>query len=423
MLSCAGNRYIKTPNIDRLAATGVRFERAYCTNPVCVPSRVSLATGKMPSEFGMWYNQLPFEIDPSIQAQTLGMLVKNGGYEIAYGGKIHLPNNIIPQNTGYDYFCNDECEPLAHACADYLQQQHQQPFFMVASFINPHDICYMALREFAAGTADEKVVTRSTREVAALDAALQLPEGTNEIDFWANNCPPLPPNYAIQTAEPEAINWLLEQRSFKKQARAQWGENEWRMHRWAYIKLTEQLDKEVGILLDGLDKSGHSENTVVIFTSDHGDHDSAHRLEHKSTLYEEVVRIPLIISAPETTIPGTVNRTQLISNGLDILPTICDYAGVTVPAELRGASVRALVAGKSPNNWRHELYIESEFGRAIVTQNYKYARYNGGHNCEQLYDRINDPFETINSATLAENNKILEEHQQLMDKYIDNYKN
>ena len=117
MLSCTGNSDIKTPNIDRLAASGVRFERAYCTNPVCVPSRVSLATGKMPSEFGMWYNQLPFEIDYSAQPQTIGMLMKNGGYETSYGGKIHLPQAITPQNTGYDYFCNDECEPLAHACA------------------------------------------------------------------------------------------------------------------------------------------------------------------------------------------------------------------------------------------------------------------------------------------------------------------
>jgi arylsulfatase A-like enzyme len=423
MLSCAGNADVNTPNIDGLASSGVRFERAYCANPVCVPSRVSLTTGKMPSEFGMWYNQLPFEIDTSAQPKTLGMLMKNGGYEVAYGGKIHLPYNIIPENTGYDYFCDDECEPLAHACADYLQQEHDKPFFMVASFINPHDICYMALREFAEGRNDEGIISRSEREVAALDKALQLPNGINERDFFADICPLLPPNYDIQEHEPEAINWLVEQRTFKKQAREKWGEKEWRMHRWAYAKLTEQLDKEVGILLDGLDKSGHLANTVVIFTSDHGDHDSAHRLEHKSTLYEEVVRIPLIISSPATAIPGTTNNTHLISNGLDILPTICDYAGVAVPPELKGVSVKPLAAGNSPDNWRNELYIESEFGRAIVTQNYKYARYNGGEHHEQLYDRNHDPFETGNSAELPENQPVLEEHRQLMDQYIALYAN
>jgi arylsulfatase A-like enzyme len=421
MMSCAGNKYVKTPNIDRLAAAGVRFERAYCTNPVCVPSRVSLVTGKMPSEFGMWYNQLPFEVDCSTQPSTMGMLMKNSGYKVSYGGKIHLPDALTPQNTGYDYFCDDECEGLAHACADYLQQDHHNPFFLVASFINPHDICYMALREFKDGERDERIVRNSVREVAALDKALQLPDGVGEEDFFADICPPLPGNHEIQVDEPEAISWLTGQRKFKKHAREHWGEKEWRMHRWAYAKLTVQLDKEVGILLEGLEKSGHQDNTVVIFTSDHGDHDSAHRLEHKSTLYDEAVKVPLVISSPDTKLPGVANKTHLISNGLDLLPTICDYAGVTIPPELKGLSIKSLAEGDTLDRWRNEVYIESEFGRAIVSQNYKYARYNGGVHHEQLYDCESDPFETRNSADLAENRQILEHHRQTMDQYIAQY--
>jgi arylsulfatase A-like enzyme len=421
MMSCAGNKYVKTPNMDRLAAGGVRFERAYCTNPVCVPSRVSMMTGKMPSEFGLWYNQRPFEVDRSAQSSTLGMLMKNSEYELSYGGKIHLPEALKPQNTGFDYFCNDECEGLAHACAAYLKRDHDKPFFLVASFINPHDICYLAIRDFKAEKRDESIVSNATREVAALNKALQLPVGISEEDFFANICPPLPENHEVQSDEPEAVSWLFEKHKFRKNARERASEKAWRMHRWAYAKLTEQVDKEIGILLDGLDKSGHQDNTVVIFTSDHGDHDSAHRLEHKTTLYDEAIKVPLIINSPAANSPGMTNRIHLISNGLDILPTICDYAGVAVPSDLKGLSLKPLAEGNTPDSWRNEVYIESEFGRAIVSQDYKYARYDGGKHHEQLYDRQADPYETRNSANLPKNRQVLKSHQQIMDQYIAQY--
>jgi arylsulfatase A-like enzyme len=174
MMSCAGNKYVHTPNMDRLAAAGVRFNRNYCTNPVCVPSRVSMMTGKMPSEFGLWYNQRPFDLDPGMQPETLGTLMQNSGYELFYGGKIHLPDALKPQNNGFNYFCADEREGLAHACADYLQKNHPNPFFLVASFINPHDICYMIIRDFIEdkNNFDAGLLPK---EISALDDALQIP--------------------------------------------------------------------------------------------------------------------------------------------------------------------------------------------------------------------------------------------------------
>ena len=129
----------------------------------------------------------------------------------------------------------------------------------------------------------------------------------------------------------------------------------------------------------------------------------------------------MIISSPGTTIQGTVNDTHLISNGLDILPTICDYAGVSVPSKLKGLSIKSLATEGMSGNWRNDIYIESEFGRAVVTKDYKYARYNGGEHSEQFYDHKNDPFETDNSLNLPENRKIVEEHRILMDQYIIEY--
>jgi choline-sulfatase len=416
MMSCAGNKYVNTPNMDRLAAAGVRFERSYCTNPLCIPSRVSMMTGKMPGEFGLWYNQRHFDLAPDMKPATLGTLMENSGYELYYGGKIHLPDALKPQNNGFNYFCSDEREGLAHACSDLLQKDHAKPFLMVASFINPHDICYMIIRDFDDGNYfDASVVWK---EVAALDDALRLPPEVSEEDFFANICPPLPENHDIQKDEPEAISWLFKKHRFRGEARDNGDEKMWRMHRWAYAKLTEQVDREIGILLDGLEKSGNLDNTVVIFTSDHGDHDSAHRLGHKGTLYNEVVNVPLIISSPDTGLPGTTDKNHLISNGLDILPTICDYAGVTVPPELEGLSLKLLAKGGTPETWRDEVYIESEFGRAIVTQNYKYACYNGGARCEQLYDSKNDPYETVNSANVEKKQQILEQHREIMEQYI-----
>jgi arylsulfatase A-like enzyme len=324
MMSCAGNNDLKTPAMDGLAESGVRFDRAYCTNPVCTPSRFSLFTGLMPSEIGIRSNEFSHikELPNYITENGIGKLLKIAGYDTAYGGKVHLPG-FSPQDLGFDYICSDERDNLAVKCADYILQEREKPFFLTASFINPHDICLMAIKELGVSEESRKIIENSKVEIENLNKVLSMAEELNLDDL-----PSLPNNHLLQNNEPEAVKFLQEQRPFKKNARVNFTERQWRLHRWAYARLTEIVDSQVDIVINALKKSGKIDNTIIIFTSDHGDLDSAHKMEHKTALYEEACRVPMMISTPELKDKGFVDKKSLISNGLDLIPTIFDYAEI-----------------------------------------------------------------------------------------------
>jgi len=157
------------------------------------------------------------------------------------------------------------------------------------------------------------------------------------------------------------------------------------------------VDSQIARVLEALRASRQKHNTLVIFSSDHGDLDSAHKMEHKTAFYEEACRVPLIISQPGVTSNGVCSN--LVSNGLDLFPTLCDYAGVEPPAHLTGTSLRPLAEGAQSGTSREFIPVESEIGRMIVTDDYKYMLYDDGENREQLIDLKSDPGETKNCAT------------------------
>ena len=416
MMGCAGNPYVNTPAMDSLAASGVQFDRAYCTNPVCVPSRFSLMTGRMPSEIELRNNSAAHleRVPAAITSTGLGWLLRNAGYETVYGGKVHLPK-MTPEDIGFEYLTRDERDGLSDACVEFLERDHDRPFLLVASFINPHDICYMAIRDFRESELDDRLIQSGRVELQTLDQALQLPEGIDEQQFFEEYCPPVPPNFEPQEDEPEAIRIMQSWRPFKKNAREKWSPERWRLHRWAYAKLTEMVDAQIARVLDAIRASGQEENTVVIFSSDHGDHDSAHRMEHKTAFYEEAARVPLIVSQPGTTAPGVVDDTHLVSNGLDLLPTLCDYAGVEVPLGLNGLSFRPLAEGRAPESWRSHLTLENEIGYMVMGTRYKYMLYDEGESREQFIDLDQDPDETRNAARDPDQQEALAEYRQLFD--------
>ncbi|RMD82285.1 MAG: DUF4976 domain-containing protein [Lentisphaerae bacterium] len=407
MMSCAGNPWLKTPAMDELGRRGIRFEHAYCSNPVCLPSRVSLFTGRFPSDYGIRSNSLRnCTMSDDAAQESLGAVLAKAGYDLYYGGKIHLPKAIHPEAMGFNYFTRDEREELARLSAEIVRRPHSRPYCLVVSLINPHDICLMAIRDFPYDKLCQLFVKKLTTEIATLDEALKLPEGMDEDEFFATCCPPLRENHQPQEDEPEAIRMLLQQRPFKWAARTRYTEREWRLHRWAYCRLTERVDREIGIVLDALDQADDAENTLVMFTSDHGDMDGAHAMEHKTAFYREAVKVPFIVSGPGIE-PGKVDTQHLVSNGLDILPTLADYAGVAAPAGLRGRSLRPLLEGSGEVSWRDVVRAESEFGRMVASTRYKYARYEAGASAEQLYDMEVDPGETRNFAHDPEYQSIL----------------
>ncbi len=426
MLGCAGNPYVHTPAIDWLASTGVKFNQAYCTNPVCIPSRFSLMTGRYPSAIGVRQNNLSgMDCDSGAKcfSQGLGWLLQDAGYETVYAGKQHLPN-AVAEDLGFTVLTTDERDELAEVCSGYVQQKHDKPFALVASFINPHDICHMAILDdrYSGRRSDlEKPFPdgiHKTNEYLCLDDALSLPEGISEEDFFESHCPPLPANHKPQEDEPDGVSELLDERPFRKNARENYSSERWRMHRWAYARLAERVDRQIGILLDAMKISERERDTLIVFTSDHGDHDSAHQLEHKTIPYQEATRIPLIIRPVGGLAKGRKDS-HLVSNGLDLVPTLCAYAGAAIPEDLPGCSLKPLVEGKTPAEWRDHICIESQNSFSVNTGDWQYTRFDSGINDEQLYDLRSDPGQTRNHALLEKNRDILACHRRLFEQNTD----
>ena len=436
MMSCAGNEWLSTPNMDRIAARGVRYERAYCSNPVCVPSRFSWWTGRMPSAIGMRQNggvkgALPREIHEG----ALGHLVSKAGYRAVFAGKIHLPGDLAPESMGFEYLCSDERYRLAVECARFIREQSSpatagvaqadtakagasdRPWLLTVNLINPHDICYHALTEFATSDFEKLLVSKVTDARASFEEMLDRAKQWDEDEFFAEHCPPLPPNYEPQEDEPEAVGDLLNYRPFRRKARDAWGEREWRLHRWVYHRLTERVDEQVGVLLDALETSGQADNTVVIFTSDHGDHDSSHKLEHKTIFYEEAARVPLLVADPRIndSVRGTSIAGGLVQTGLDLMATVCDYAGVAVPEHNLGTSLRPSAAGETARAPRDGVYAENEVSYMFVTETHKLVRYDRGANARQLYDLVRNPSETRNWVGEPGNAAIADDLEQRLE--------
>jgi arylsulfatase A-like enzyme len=410
MLSATGNPSLKTPNMDRLAAEGVRFERAYTANPVCSPARFSIFTGMMPSVIGQ--EAIVFKPTAPLPKVTLGAIFRNAGYRTAFGGKRHLPgwgNSALDEregklkviaesvNYGFDELLTEDCrDKLTQACVRYFRQDHEKPFLLVASYINPHDICYMAIQAY-----NDRKSGSGIRKFFEKYLDVRLPEGEDLNTFIEANCPPLPANWEIPANEPAGI-LELDPRPFRAYVRANWTEKEWRLYRWAYARLTERGDTQIGELLEGLRESGLSDNTLVVFTSDHGSMDAAHRLEHKSMPYEEAIRVPFIFNGKGVTKAGFVDRKHLVSNGLDLIPTLCDFAGVPVPTELTGRSLRPLIEGQSPHDWRQSLVVENERARFLHLGDKKYGVIaSGAGRQEMFYDLSKDPGEMKNVVSDA----------------------
>ena len=402
MMSCAGNQYLKTPAMDYLAGNGIRFTRAYAANPVCSPSRVSMITGRLPGYFNdidgnqarenVGSMNIP-EVSEEVKSTTIAAFLKKAGYDLAYGGKEHLPPSLSAKSLGFNDITDDDREVLAREAAIYIKGEHKNPYFLVVSLINPHDICYMAIRDFVGSESSKRLLENGKTELETLDKALELPQGISKEQFFAEYCPPLRPNFEPQEDEAKAIGLLLDNRPFRRSARDEYTEEQWRMHRWAYARLTEMVDAQIQEILDALKESGQEENTLVILTSDHGDNDSSHRLEHKTVLYEESVNIPFVAMWKGQIPAGQVNERNLVSNGLDLLPTVCDYAGIKAQSDPRGRSLRPLFEGKKIE-WRKTLGVESEIGRMVVSEDgYKYVRYDAAGIEERLMDLNEDPYE------------------------------
>lgn len=413
-VGCAGNRFVTTPAMDSIAAAGTRFDNACCTNPVCIPSRVSMFTGRYPHEAGIYSNTRKADVLATDAFTWLGWLLARAGYRTAYFGKWHLvldhASEAVREKTGFhEGFMMQADRLLADAWADFLDEWtaggRERPFFTVLSFVNPHNICEFARRE-------------------------PLPEGDIGEPPAPDLCPPLPENFEVPAMEPDVIRAVQREHGNKLYPTAGWDEGDWRRYIWAHDRMVELVDAELGKILASLEASGAAGNTVVIFTSDHGDGRAEHRWNQKQVLYESVVRVPLFVR--DGWLPpserGKVSRAP-VSGGIDVHATICDYAGVELPPGSRGTSLRGLVDGTLDDLDRAAVFAETEFGeftpeagdhhgrpngRMVRTRDFKYIVYSRGTIREQLFDMRADALEMCNLALDPGHESVLRKHRALL---------
>lgn len=398
-LSCAGNADVATPNIDRLAARGVRFTNAYCALPLSGPSRAAMFTGYMPSTIGMAENETP--LPDSLRTRTLGNLMEAAGYDNGYSGKWHVNTNSLPapHAFGFENLHGHNDYGLAEAANEFLRRDHGgKPFFLVASFDNPHNIC-----EYARG---QRLPFAEIREVPT------------------DSCPNLPKNFLINPYDADILRWERE-RSYRLYPTKGYTADDWRHYRNAYFRLIEHVDAEVGKIIDTIDSLGLWDNTVVIFTADHGDGQGAHQWNQKTALWEEVANIPLIVCAPGNRKNAGQVTEALVNNGIDLMPTILDWAEVEKPAWCDGNSLRGAVENPASEGENEYVVCETVFaqtggtnGWMLRTPHFKYVLYEAGENREMLFDMDNDRLEMTNLAIESKYRPELLRHRELLRQWM-----
>ena len=402
-LSAHGNPYVSTPNIDSMIDQGVSFSESYCVAPVCTPSRHGLLTSLIPEQTQVKYNR-----DGSRRPiPNAGQVFSEAGYRTAWAGKWHIGRNY-PRGgrvPGFDYLATGVKgevglkvdDPVADAAVNFLAQTHNAPFFLGVSFQNPHDICFWIRGE-----------------------DLAIP------DAGPDSLPPLPDNFQPAQGEPEFIGRCRGRKYYGDETRlaGDWDNLKWREYLHVYYSLVERVDGAVGRVLTALRRRDLEENTLGVFTSDHGDGLAAHKWAAKLMFYEECVKVPLVFRWMGVIPSRGVGRDHLAS-GLDILPTVCDYAGVEAPGHVQGVSLRAVI--DEPRLTGREFVVaevrpepmKREFqGRMLRTHEYKYIAFSWGRDPEMLFDLADDPGETTNLARRPDMQDTLQRHRDLLADWI-----
>ncbi len=439
-VSYSGNPYVNTPNLDKLAERGIRFERAYSAHPLCVPDRASMLTGlasidtEKRDSLGNYRSWTADELEET----SIGWTMKRAGYDTPYAGKWHVVDIGNPPDHGFDYinptskgYYDGSSEEVNAGCRNFFENRDDKPFYLTASYIQPHGICYWGRVKRPGDWGlylDPWPQGVDPWDEQFLGDGYPFPEPGPELEsFIAKHCPPLPENFFIAEDEPEIIN-----RTSRSDKNSKFGfydhagrskdlslEQAWRLYRWTYFRLVEQADQHVGELIDMLDEFGLTENTVIIFTSDHGEGNGGHLLKLKNTLYEEAARIPFILIDPQSEQNNVVNNTHLINNGLDIFPTVCDYAGIDIPSHVQGRSVRPFSYDENPE-WRDFTVIECRHGRAVIGKDFKYTIYEQSQNYpEQFFNLRDDSSEMINLASNTKYISQLNIYRKKMEEWME----
>lgn len=408
-LGCYGDPLVKSPNIDRLAEHGVRFDLAYCQYPLCGPSRNSLLTGLYPNSTGIHRNQEIFR--QTIPSHiSLPQAFRRAGYFAGRIGKLYHYN--VPKSVGtngHDDPGSWELE-LNPAGCDRLIEEPDIFTLRPNSFGG-------TLSWYASPRGDEE----HTDGMMARDAEWVLERCAKEerpfflaVGFFRPHTPYVAPETyfdhypekdmpVVQGVEEDVKDLPADALASHKKDHEKLNDDLRRQARQAYYASIEFMDAQVGRCLDALDRLGLAENTIVLFTSDHGYHLGEHGLWQKMSLFEESARVPLIISAPGV---GKENAASGAPVGLvDVMPTLCELAGVDAPDNLQGQSLVPMLKNPAEQGrgWSLSQVMRGgrnnpKFGYTLRTPQWRYTEWDEGRRGKELYNHDSDPLEQTNLA-------------------------
>lgn len=412
----AGNGLVRTPHIDLLAAGGVRFTHAYTPLPVCSPARQALLHGRRPESFGALWNAgiaLPVPSLPP-DAFVWPRALSETGYRCAFFGKWGVHPEHSPLAYGYERYAGErDYRSFLRANEEEASYSYTNGFFGETS---PVPVGRSPCHWFADRAIE--TIRQFRKEGTPWHVALHFPEPH----------PPCRPSgeFAGMYKAEDIPEWPSFRETFdnkpyiQKQQLHSWQVDRFEWPDWApvvarYFGVISQLDAAVGRVLEALEEEGGANDTLVVFTSDHGDLCGAHRMMDKHyVLYDDVVRVPLVMRWPGRIAPGSV-RDEFVLPALDAVPAILQLAGLQPPSGLHGRSLLELLdpdtapaaapgaAERSPGAepWRDAVvstYNGQQFGlytqRMIRTREWKYIW--NTTDVDELYDMVRDPAELVN---------------------------
>jgi arylsulfatase A-like enzyme len=401
---CIGysDRYpVRTPNIDRLAGEGMWFSEAYTHIPICSPARQSFLNGRRPETFGGLWNygiSLPVpSLEPSEYAWPREL--KKAGYTSAHLGKFNVHPVHGPTAYGYDVHTDSYKEYQKFREARYPDVRWTNGFM---GEIDPVPV-------------EDSATHWVARQASEMMEKLQEQGGPwhLRIDFTEPHLPCRPSREFAEMYRPEDIPvWGSFADSFRnkpyiqKQQLVSWEIDHYTWEDWApivarYYAVVSQLDDAIGKVLSKLAQLGAERDTLVLFTSDHGDLCGGHRMIDKHyVLYDELVKVPLIARWPGRIQPGSRND-NFVYNFLDLAPTILEAAELDIPEFFQGRSLMPILQGNVPEDWRDSIvatYNGQQFGlytqRMIRTRHWKYIW--NTTDVDELYHLQEDPNELTN---------------------------
>ena len=450
-MSCYGSRINKTPNLDRIAKEGMLFNNSFCTNSICAPCRAVILTGKYSHLNGIIDNRKKFDGTQ----QTFPKLLQKVGYKTAMIGKWHLKTDP----TGFDYWNVLPGQGAYYNPAMKEMGQQRKYTGYVTDIITDHALRWLKERDqdkpfclMYQHKAPHRRWEPGPNHLTMYDD-VTIPEPDNLFDDYSNrgraakeqdmsiektmtpNDLKLTPSRKNLTPEQKRL-WDAaygpKNEAFKK-ANLQGKELvRWKYQRYIkdYLRCIASVDDNVGRVLDYLDESGLAENTVVFYTSDQGFYLGDHGWFDKRFMYEESLRMPLLVRYPREIKAGSVSDDIVLN--LDFGATFLDFAGVPVPDDMQGESIRKVLQGKTPGEWRKSMYyhyyeypavhsVKRHYG--VRTGRYKLIHFYHDIDEWELYDLKKDPKEMNNVFGNPEYADIVkelkDELQALREKYKD----